>query len=90
MELKGSFERALTSLKLTDKVEAKKTNQGKTYYGLTTNKMLGEEIKELLPESVEKLREQPIFTWLDRDFNGSTIKTFSHKGMSENADLLKS
>ena len=90
MELKGAFEKALVSLKLTDKVEAKKTNQGKTYFGLTTNKMLGEEIKEFLPESVKKLREQPVFTWLDRDVNGSAIKTFRHKGMSENADLLKS
>ena len=60
------------------------------YYGLTNNKMLGEETKEFLPESVKKLREQPVFTWLDRDMNGSTIKTFNHKGMFENADLLKS
>ena len=88
--LKKSFERALVSLRLTSKVEPKKTKRGRVYCGLTNSKTLGEEIKDYLPESVTKLRDQPVFTWLDRDKNGSCIKTFIHKGMAANADLLKS
>ena len=89
MELKGSFEKK-KYLRLNSKVEPKKTKRGRMCSSLTSNKTLGEDIKNFLPESVTKLREQSVFTWLDRDMNGSTIKTFSHKGMSENADLFKS
>ena len=87
LELKGSFERTLTTLRLNSKVELKKTKHGRVYYGLTSS---NEEIKDFVPESVAKLRDQPVFTYLDRDINRSSIKKFSHKGMAEHANLFKS
>ena len=87
LELKGSFERTLTTLRLNSKVELKKTKHGRVYYGLTSS---NEEIKDFVPESVAKLRDQPVFTYLDTNIHGSSIKRFSHKGMPENSDLPRS